>query len=135
MRRDFPRLLVLLVLVVAAACGGDDEGAAIDAGGGEPADAAPGSEADAGASDASAAEPCGGLQGLQCDEAHYCDWPEDTCGRGDETGSCLPRPTECDRPGPPVCGCDVRPYESACAAAMAGFDVAQVSICMTADRL
>ncbi|HWM86168.1 MAG TPA: hypothetical protein VNO33_10035 [Kofleriaceae bacterium] len=127
--------LLTAFLSTAIACGGDDDGGddgsagAIDAAAGS-GDA--GSRSDAGDGDGldagNTSVLCGGLAGLQCEETHYCDWPDDDCGSGDGLGACRPRPTDC-KLGESVCGCDGDRYESACAANMAGADVREPSNC------
>ena len=43
------------------------------------------------------AKICGGLQGLACDAKEFCDFPGGTCGAGDQSGACMPRPDICTR--------------------------------------
>lgn len=128
MRLDY---LCPLFLVVAFACGGDDDDdTTIDAAAGEPADAGTGTGADAGDGDGgTTATLCGGIQGLECEDPEYCDWDDDSCGAADNAGACLPRPSDCDRQGPAVCGCDGMRYDNACLAARAGADVSALSSC------
>lgn len=124
--RHFP--LALCLLVGAAACGGDDDGdGGIDAAPGESADAAAGDD------DASTGDPCGGFTGLQCEGDDFCDWADDSCGNADAQGTCRSRPARCDAPREEVCGCDGELYESECAAAMVGVDVADPDTCTRAN--
>ncbi len=65
---------------------------------------------------------CGGSVGDTCDADEYCAY---TTGQGCGSTAhplavCVPRPRSCPEPTMPVCGCDQRPFESACLAAMAG---------------
>jgi hypothetical protein len=124
--------LCIPLLALAAACGGDDDDDGIDAGD-ETIDAAPGTGSDAaqdGPDGSTTAELCGGFLGLQCEDPDdYCDYEEDTCGDGDTSGACTPRPAECDPGGRRVCGCDGQPYDNECEAAMAGQDVSAETSC------
>src|SRR5690606_35906615 len=47
---------------------------------------------------------CGGIAGLACEDGAYCDYLGDSCGRADQMGSCVERPTVCTREFMPVCG-------------------------------
>lgn len=71
---------------------------------------------------------CGGIAGLQCDDAHYCDFRANGCGGDDSGGTCMPRPPECAI-GPDVCGCDGAIYQGECAAASAGVDLDDRGTC------
>jgi len=130
--------LCTLVVVAAFACGGDDDGngggdVASDAAGGTGGDAGTGADGGAGSADGGG-EPgkvCGGLAGMTCADADYCDWEAGSCGAGDDQGTCVPRPRECGSEGPPVCGCDGQSYKNKCAAAMVGQDIAEASTCGT----
>jgi len=62
---------------------------------------------------------CGGPSGIQCAPTQYC-----AAADCDAIGFCVDRPESCDtRLGTPVCGCDRKTYESACAAHAAGVTV------------
>ena len=137
MRLSLSAVLAPSLLTLTIACG-DDGG---DDGGGDDGTGDAGSAVDAGPSDAGG-DPddggttvifCGGLVGLTCDDGLYCDWPDEICGAGDVFGECKPRPAECE-PGESVCGCDGQRHDSACAAAMIGVDVADLSRCETLLR-
>jgi len=106
-------LLSLLSLTVAAACS-DDPRIAIDAA--VSVDAA---------GDASAPEgrSCGGFAANPCDATQYCDYPDGSCGAGDQTGTCKPRPMACPQVVDPVCGCGGQVYNNACLAEAAGVDL------------
>jgi hypothetical protein len=71
-------------------------------------------------------ENCGGLAGLVCGPAEYCDWSDVSfCGFTDQLGTCQPRPEVCPQDCPGVCGCDGAFYCNACIAASQGVDVHQ----------
>ena len=74
--------LPLLGLVFLLACGGSSHG---------PADASgPGDGSSGGGGD-----PCGGRMASACSATEYCDYPDNGCGMGDQTGTCKPRPDVC----------------------------------------
>ncbi|HKE14650.1 MAG TPA: hypothetical protein VKB80_07290 [Kofleriaceae bacterium] len=137
MRLDF---LLPLVLLAAVACGGDDDddsngggndastdagGTIPDGGGGDAgqADAAPGTDG------GGTGNKCGGSTDLKCDDQHFCDWEDDSCGINGDTGRCMPRPADCGPVKPQVCGCDGNAYENLCEAQKAGTDQTQIGIC------
>lgn len=72
---------------------------------------------------------CGGFAGLPCGEGEYCAYESFTCGAGDQTGVCRPRPEACIELYAPVCGCDGETYGNACMAAAAGTSVASEGAC------
>lgn len=73
---------------------------------------------------------CGGLLGLACPAAQFCDYAVDAqCGFADQTGVCASRPEACDAQYEPVCGCDGFTYGNACEAAAAGMSVATEGAC------
>jgi hypothetical protein len=77
-----------------------------------------------------AQQSCGGLQGLQCSEGEFCNYPpEAQCGAADQTGICEPRPEFCTEQYEPVCGCDGQTYSNACYAAREGVSVASAGEC------
>lgn len=110
--------LPLLGLVFLLACGGSSHGPA-DASG--PGDGSPGG-----------GDPCGGRGATACSATEYCDYPDNGCGMGDQTGTCRPRPDVCpvsatgEAPGliaTPTCACDGQIYSNDCDAFRAGFDI------------
>ena len=75
-------------------------------------------------------ETCGGLLGTQCADGWFCNFPADaSCGSGDQTGTCVPKPMACDEILQPVCGCDDKTYGNDCMAAEAGVSVAKTGEC------
>lgn len=113
-------LTTALALLALAACG-------------QPAAPAP---EPVGPTVAAAGEMCGGIAGIACGDGHYCQYLEGTCGAADQSGTCLPQPTDCTTGGEggveansPVCGCDNTTYASSCAAAAAGVSVASHGDC------
>src|SRR6266545_1242958 len=144
MRLDSRLPLCPLFLVIAVACGGDDDGAndggaaadaaLTDAGDGA-ADAGDGADSGPGVDGGTDGDKCGGIGGIRCDEAYFCDWEEDSCGVGDQLGTCTLRPTECQPDRSPVCGCDGISYDSPCQAHMAGTDVAEAICAFVVPRI
>ena len=117
--------LRFLLLVALASCGGGDATPQADGGpgtdGGRTADA--GVPDGPGGPDAAPAPVCGGLLGATCAATEYCDYPTDSCGVADQTGSCRTRPDACPAIVMPVCACDGMTYANACEAAAAGHDL------------
>lgn len=72
---------------------------------------------------------CGGIAGIQCAADEFCDFPSNSCGFADESGTCHPRPMACDASYTPTCGCDGQIYGSGCVANGAGHDVAPAGTC------
>ena len=67
---------------------------------------------------------CGGLlPGPGCTPTEYCDFPANSCGIADESGTCKPRPEACDLSYAPVCGCNGQIYGNECALNGAGQDL------------
>jgi len=65
-----------------------------------------------------------------CAKSQFCNYPiASMCGAADETGICTALPDACDAVYDPVCGCDGKTYDSACAAAMAGVSVSSSGAC------
>ena len=78
------------------------------------------------------ARRCGGRTGTRCEPAEYCAYSDTaSCGNGDQTGICRPRPVACPDPGGNwVCGCDGNDYLGECSAYLAGTDVARQGRCL-----
>jgi hypothetical protein len=64
-----------------------------------------------------------------CGPEEYCAYTPGLCGKGKQPGTCRPRPTACEDRDGPVCGCDGKVHESACAAHAAGIDLAVMGGC------
>ncbi|MBI2897308.1 MAG: hypothetical protein HYY06_27370 [Deltaproteobacteria bacterium] len=126
-----------LVTALATGCGGGAASRPPEA----PQRAAPcgpAKEADAGASvqvtmELTPDRACGGRGNLACDAAEFCDHASDQpCTRPGASGVCRPRPSVCGDFWEPVCGCDGRPYRNACAANLAGTEIAAEGQCLSA---
>jgi hypothetical protein len=103
--------LLWLGFVFLAACGGGGRGG-LDGG-------------DGGGDDGGTGGVCGGLAGGRCSATEYCDFADNGCGVGDQTGTCKRRPAACPKVvlGAPTCGCDGRVYAGDCPTYSAGTDL------------
>jgi hypothetical protein len=106
-----PALIALLALACLVACEGGK-------GGGVPTDGPGGSGIQ-----------CGGFAGTECPPDEMCDFFNNTCGDGDQTGICVAKPINCNTLFDPVCACDGQVHGNACSARAAGFDLNASGFC------
>jgi hypothetical protein len=84
-------------------------------------------------------QTCGGIAGLQCPNAQFCNYEESAGGQGcdgsisDAAGVCDTRPNICPLIYAPVCGCDRRTYGNDCEAHGAGVSVLRQDACTEVD--
>jgi hypothetical protein len=68
-----------------------------------------------------------------CAENEWCKFDiPGSCGKGDESGTCSPKPEGCTETCPGVCGCDGVFYCHECAARSAGVDASGSTACFPA---
>jgi hypothetical protein len=78
---------------------------------------------------------CGGLKPAACAAGEYCNYPASAqCGAADQTGTCAKIPSACDAVLKPVCGCNGKTYDNACAAAAAGVSVSSTGACAATGK-
>ncbi|HEU4535452.1 MAG TPA: hypothetical protein VFS00_15090 [Polyangiaceae bacterium] len=154
----FAGLLPLLVLggTFAACDGGDDDEGVAGTSGASGASGQSGASGKSGASGASGqagasggagqggggaaggggeGSTCGGIAGLPCGAAFYCDFPLDNCGQGDATGVCKARPQGCLGNYDPVCACGGTVASNECSAFADGKDLASAGGCAAPEGL
>jgi hypothetical protein len=64
-----------------------------------------------------------------CAGNEYCEFSPGLCGKGQASGTCHAKPTTCQAGDQPVCACNGKVYDSACAANAAGADLSVMGEC------
>jgi hypothetical protein len=73
--------------------------------------------------------PCGGIADPACPEPSYC-WKSPKAAHGaDMRGQCREMPKSCPPGHAPVCGADLKTYETPCQAAANGVNVLSKGAC------
>lgn len=95
--------------------------------------ASPSSGDDAAARVSSATDTMDGCRdNAACGPDEYCAFEPELCGKGRRPGNCRKRPLDClGAARSPVCGCDGKVYDNACAAHLGGIDLAVLGGCGT----
>jgi hypothetical protein len=74
-------------------------------------------------------ERCGGFAGFTCAEGYFCDYEPNSCGAGDQMGTCEPIPDAWIEIYDPVCGCDGVTYGNQGEAHGNGVDILHRGAC------
>ncbi|MCK6509888.1 hypothetical protein L6R29_07990 [Myxococcota bacterium] len=75
-------------------------------------------------------QECGGIQGAVCqNKAEMCILPNGSCKTAEAKGNCQIRPQTCPQSLDPVCGCDGKTYNNACAAHVANVQIDYTGKC------
>jgi len=101
---------------------GGSAGGGGHAGGGGGRGGTSGAGGAAGGAGGESGKVCGGITGATCSPLEWCDYPNDSCGAGDQQGRCKPGDGSGADCTTAVCGCDGRSYRNACRAHLAGVD-------------
>lgn len=64
-----------------------------------------------------------------CPADQFCDIAADQCASTEQSGTCKPKPQDCDADFAPVCGCDNKTYSNACEAQNAGVAIEKTGEC------